>query len=200
MVPFITAWSSERAPGFAVVVRDGRIAYADETKRDRDGSGVLWTRKVFSPGVGVPQFKAVHPLRQRRAMERLLCQVCAKPCDKSAVWMLSQREYESAEGPWPAPVMTAHPPLCPGCVERATRLCPHLRNGYVILRPDRIAPAALTGVLYRPTPLGLTPTAATIAYDDPRTRWMRAVQLHVQLKDYTLVHPRDMNVTSPQKR
>ncbi|MCD0449022.1 hypothetical protein LO762_07435 [Actinocorallia sp. API 0066] len=187
VVPYITAWSSEETPPVAVVVRDGRIAYADERAEDRDGAGVLWTRIGFSPGVGVPQFKSVHFLRQRRAMRGLLCQVCGARCAKSALWMLSREEYEGADGPWPAPVMTAHPPVCPGCVERSARLCPHLRAGHVVLRPRRVSPAAISGVLYQPTRAGLVPSAATIAHNDFRTRWLRAAQLHVTLEDYDVV-------------
>ncbi|MCD0450461.1 hypothetical protein LO762_14865 [Actinocorallia sp. API 0066] len=102
--------------------------------------------------------------------------------------MLSREEYESEEGPWPAPVMTAHPPVCPGCVERSGRLCPHLRKGYVVLRSRRVAPAAISGMLYQPTRAGLRASAAaTIAHDDPRTRLLRAAQLHVELVDYEVV-------------
>ncbi|MDX6744133.1 hypothetical protein [Actinocorallia sp. A-T 12471] len=195
-MPYITAWSSETASLVTLVVRDGRLGYADETAGDRDSAGVLWTRIAFSPGVGVPQFANVHFLRQRRAMHGLLCQVCGTPCGKSALWMLSQKEYESAEGPWPAPVMTSHPPVCPGCVERSTRLCPHLRDGHVVLRPRRVSPAALSGMFYRPTPTGLVPKATTLAHDDPRVRWLRATQLHVLLEDYDLVRLGGMLVTT----
>ncbi|MCD0449581.1 hypothetical protein LO762_10310 [Actinocorallia sp. API 0066] len=195
-VPYITSWSSEEIPPVSMVIRDGRIAYADESVVDRDGAGVLWTRIGFSPGVGVPEFKSVHFLRHRRAMRRRLCQVCGTPCGKNALWMLSRKEYESAEGPWPAPVMTAHPPVCPGCVERSGRLCPHLRDGYVVLRPRRVAPAAISGMLYQPTPFGLMPGAAvTIVHDDPRIRLLRAAQLHVTLEDYDVVDPGGMVVT-----
>ncbi|MCD0452230.1 hypothetical protein LO762_23995 [Actinocorallia sp. API 0066] len=195
VVPYITAWSSEETSPVVVVVRGGRIAYADERAEDRDGSGVLWTRIGFSPGVGVPEFKSVHFFRQREAMRRLLCQVCGTPCGKSGLWMLSREEYESADGPWPAPVMTAHPPVCPGCVERSARLCPHLRRGYVVLRPRRVAPAGFSGMLYRPTRAGLAPSDATIAHNDPRTRWLRATQLHVQLEDYDVIGLGNMIIT-----
>lgn len=115
--------------------------------------------------------------------------------------MLSQEEYESAEGPWPAPVMTAHPPVCPGCVERSGRLCPHLRKGYVVLRPRRVAPAAISGVLYQPTSTGLKAGApTTIAHDDPRTRWLRAAQLHVTLEDYEVINLGNMLTTGSQAR
>ncbi|MCD0453467.1 hypothetical protein LO762_30425 [Actinocorallia sp. API 0066] len=196
VVPYITAWSSEEMLPVTFVLRDGRLAYADETVVDRDGAGVLWTRVGFSPGVGVPEFKSVHFLRHRRAMRGRLCQVCGTPCGRSALWMLSREEYESAEGPWPAPVMTAHPPVCPGCVERSGRLCPHLRDGYVVLRPRRVAPAAISGMLYGPTRAGLVPAAAvTIAHDDPRTRLLSAAQLHVTLEDYDVVSLDSMIVT-----
>ncbi|MDX6740662.1 hypothetical protein [Actinocorallia sp. A-T 12471] len=196
VVPYITVWSSEETLPVAVVVRGKGIGYVDERAGDRDAAGVLWTRVGFSPGVGVPQFANVHFLRQRRAMRGLLCQVCGRRCGRSALWMLSRKEYESAEGPWPAPVMTAHPPVCPGCVERSARLCPHLRDGHVVLRPRRVAPAAFSGMLYRPTPAGLVASATSVAHDDPRVRWLRAAQVHVTLEKYDVIGLGSMLITT----
>ncbi|WP_051108881.1 hypothetical protein [Actinomadura flavalba] len=188
-VPYITAWSSEDTSPSRVVVRGGRVAYSDESLYDRDAAGVLWARMGFSPGVGVPQFKSVHFLRQRRAMRRLLCQVCGQRAGDDAVWMLSVREYEGADGTWPAPITTTHPPLCPSCVERSVRLCPHLRGGHVVLRARKVAPVAVSGLVYRPTPAGLESTPMIVALDDPLVRWVRATQLHMLLDDYTLIQP-----------
>ncbi|POM27676.1 hypothetical protein BTM25_20940 [Actinomadura rubteroloni] len=190
VVPYITAWSSEVTPPYGLVIRNGRLAYVDESPYDRDQAGVLWARMRISPGVGRPQFKNVHYLRQRLAMRKLLCQVCGTPCGKDAVWMLSAQEYQNAEGPWPAPVLTAHPPLCPNCVERSARMCPHLKGGHVVLRASRFAPAAVSGMLYEATPAGLKQLErATIEYGDPWAPWMRASQVHMRLEEYTVLAP-----------
>ncbi|MFC0038637.1 hypothetical protein [Actinomadura rayongensis] len=190
VVPYVTAWSSEEAPPYNVVVRGGRIGYADETQYDRDSVGVLWARMGISPRVGRPQFKNVHYLRQRLAMRKLLCQVCGTRCGDDGVWVLSAQEYENGEGPWPAPVLTAQPPLCPGCVERSARLCPHLRGGHVVLRASRFRPAAVSGMLYEPTPVGLRAVGReTVALDSPWVRWLRATQLHMRLEEYTVLEP-----------
>ncbi|WP_240489834.1 hypothetical protein [Actinomadura atramentaria] len=149
---------------------------------------MLLARIGISPGVGRPKFKNVHHLRQRRAMRKLLCQVCRTPCGPDAVWMLSAQEYQNAEGPWPAPVLTAHPPLCPGCAAHSARLCPHLRDGHVLLRALRFKLAAVSGMLYEPGPGGLKAAEpATVEYGNPWTRWMRATQVHMRLEEYTVL-------------
>ncbi|WP_019629335.1 hypothetical protein [Actinomadura atramentaria] len=188
VVPFITAWSSEEAPPATIISGERGIAYADETVLDRDRHGVLWARNTSSPGVGRPLFKNVHHLRQRRAMRRLLCQVCGTPCGTDARWLLSAAEYR--EDPWPSPVLTSHPPVCPDCVDRSVRLCPHLRDGHVALTADRPRPAAVSGILYHPTILGPAPMRrATLTFDDPLLPWLRAAQLHMRLDDYRVLAP-----------
>ncbi|MFC0040424.1 hypothetical protein [Actinomadura rayongensis] len=185
LVPWITAWSSEEALPRQVVVRGRGIGYADETRADRDVDGVLWGRNITSPGQGTPLFKAVHPVRQRRAMREVLCQVCGAPCRRDAVWLLSADEY--AFGPWPAPIHTVQPPLCPECVAGPVRLCPHFRRGHVLVRARRFSLAGVGGMLYRRTPWG--PRAVertTVRYGDPEIRWMVAGQLITTLYEYTV--------------
>ncbi|WP_019631979.1 hypothetical protein [Actinomadura atramentaria] len=186
LVPYIASWSSERFLPCELVVRGGRLGYADETALDRDRHGVLWTRMSVSPGRGRPDFGRVHLLRQRRAMNRRLCQVCAAPCDESALWLLSTREYE--DDPWPAPISTGHPPVCPGCARRSVAACPHLRGGYVAVRARRAVIGGVFGTLYRPGRSTIEQDeAVAVEYDDPRTRWMRAAQILMRLDDYTVV-------------
>jgi hypothetical protein len=96
VVPYVTEWSEEQKPPFVVVERPGMgIAYADESLVDRDSNGVLWFRMASRPGIGRPVFGKVHPLRQRRAMRRLLCQVCAGPADRTddgVLWLMRDCE------------------------------------------------------------------------------------------------------------
>ncbi len=80
VVPFITAWSAERSVRPEVIALPGAgLAYRDEVPYDRDSDGNLWTRMTLRRGCGRPEFGRVHPGRQRRAMRRLLCQVCGGP-------------------------------------------------------------------------------------------------------------------------
>ena len=88
VVPYITQWTGERGPRPQVVMRRGRIAFADERPYDRDSDGVLWSRSPSQPGKGKPEFGKVHALRQRLAMERLLCQTPhgSKPSSCDGEW------------------------------------------------------------------------------------------------------------------
>ncbi|HEX5404314.1 MAG TPA: hypothetical protein VFX16_18650 [Pseudonocardiaceae bacterium] len=92
VVPYVGSWSGEELRPSVVVNRPGGgIGYADETLLDRDEWGVLWTRTAGRIGKGRPLFTKPHPVRQRRAMLRLLCQVCAQPADRSTdglLWLL----------------------------------------------------------------------------------------------------------------
>jgi len=80
IAPYITMWSAEQDLLCRLVERSGLgIGYADELPADRDAQGVLWRQTAAHHGLGRPEFGKVHPLRQRQAMERLLCQVCGVP-------------------------------------------------------------------------------------------------------------------------
>jgi len=127
-VPYITSWSEEQKLPAEIVMRSSMgigfgIAYADENSTDRDRDGILWTRRNLRHGHGRPQFGKIHSLRQRRAMRRLLCQVCAQPADRNedgVLWLLPDY-YQEAEG-WPENYDLAEPPICLACV-RSRRGC-----------------------------------------------------------------------------
>ncbi|WP_019632623.1 hypothetical protein [Actinomadura atramentaria] len=171
---------------YSLVVRRGRLGYADETPVDRDRDGILWMRMSVSPGQGRPVLGELHVLRQRRAMRKLLCQVCAVPCGEDAVWLQSAEEY--AVGPWPESIITAHPPLCLGCARRAVEVCPHLRDGHVAVRATRAVLHGVFGVLCVPGLGGaFIKDTATLAFGDSRLRWVQAGQLLMRLVDYRVV-------------
>src|SRR4051812_9793935 len=89
IVPYATSWSGEQHLPMPVIQHRGfGIGYADEIAADRDVCGVLWHRVESRPGAGRPQFGNVHSLRQRRAMRRLLCQVCGEPAERTSEGML----------------------------------------------------------------------------------------------------------------
>lgn len=192
LVPYITRWSAERGPGIRVVAKNGGIGYADERPYDRDTNGILWTRVPSMPGKGRPEFGKVHALRQRRAMEALLCQVCARPADRTGggvLWMLG----ESPVGPDGSgaefdELITAQPPLCPPCAVRSSHACPHLRRRCTILRARSFDLVGVRGVLYRPgQPAPVPRDAAGVGFDDPRIRWIRAGQCLMRLRGTSVV-------------
>ncbi|WP_264372748.1 MULTISPECIES: hypothetical protein [Streptomyces] len=195
VVPYIAQWSEEREERTVVVGRAGGIAYADEVLQDRDADGVLWSRIASRPGRGRPEFGKVHGLRQRRAMRRLLCQVCGGAADENAdgvLWLLGENpdnpENSDNQDNWLPGLETTHPPLCLPCAASAVRLCPHLARGYVALRVRDFRPAGVWGALYRPgfpLPVGAGP--AGVPYGDARLRWVRASQLVVRLDAFSVV-------------
>lgn len=85
-VPYIAAWSAEHLPQPLVVPTTDGIASKDMVDfggyaLGRDSAGVLWQRWALRQGEEKPGFNAMHGPRQKRAMRRLLCQVCGGPRD-----------------------------------------------------------------------------------------------------------------------
>lgn len=162
------------------------IAYERERPGDRDANGVLWMRHTRAPGVGTPEYRWVHPHRQRRAMRHLLCQVCGAPADRDErgiLWLLAQ-----AEKPWSGAEMTAQPPVCLRCAVPAGRACPHLRRHTLALRVRHAPIVGARGVLYQPWRDRLVRIGpADLSYRDPRIRWLHAYQLFRELHDGTIV-------------
>jgi hypothetical protein len=193
IVPYITSWSEEQDPHHELIERPGHgIAYRDETLADRDSNGVLWLRTTFRPGQGRPEFGEVHPLRQRRAMQRLLCQVCANPADKTedgVLWLL--RDHRDDWPSWPNEMGVTEPPICADCTHISIRLCPALRHGNMLIRAHSYPIAAVRGVLYRagraPVPLG----EEVVTLDDPKIRWIRAANLVRKLNKCSILRLTD---------
>ncbi|MPZ83173.1 MAG: hypothetical protein GEV28_23380 [Actinophytocola sp.] len=189
VTPYVTSWTGEQEPRSALVERAGRLAYPMDSLYDRDRNGVLWSRTPLRPGHGRPDFGRVHPLRQRRAMADLLCQVCAQPADRDedgVLWLLP--DFQDDWAGWPTRMAAVEPPVCLGCVRVSVRYCPALRKGAVAVRVRDSTVVGVYGALYRPGPLGPVPVGVdTVAYDDPRTRWVRAERLVRELGDSTIV-------------
>lgn len=190
VAPYVTSWSEEETVASRVVVRPGGgIAYADERVLDRDEHGVLWSRTPWSPGVGRPVFGRVHPVRQRRAMQRLLCQVCAGPADRDGggvLWLL--KDHREDWPGWPNQMGVTEPPVCRACVRLSVRVCPALRRGAVTVRAGSFPVAGVNGVLHQmrnrvPVAVG----QAMVTFDDPLVRWVRAAHLVRWLDDCTVV-------------
>jgi hypothetical protein len=200
LVPYIVTWSTEQTATPQVITNRRGISYTDETFADRDSHGVLWTRCPSRPGHGRPLFGQVHPLRQRRAMRRLLCQVCGRPADHNTdgtLWILKDHRHDWPH--WPNQMAVTEPPICQPCAHTSARHCPALRKVHVTIRVKTSTVAGVLGIHYRPgSPLlAPQPTDDTITYDDPAIRWVRATQLVRELHDSTLVDLENSPGTSP---
>ncbi|WP_175607687.1 hypothetical protein [Peterkaempfera bronchialis] len=188
---YITRWSGEReAPMPMVWRRRGRgIGYADERLYDRDEHGVLWTRTRSEPGKGQPEFGKVHALRHRMAMGGLLCQICAGPADCNAEGVLWLIDADSDDPSlWRGDERTAHPPVCMPCARRSTEACPHLRRAYTAVRVSTFTLWGVRGLLHRPGPTVPEPVdIALLRFGDPRLPWLRASQLVMHLREFTVI-------------
>ena len=109
-----------------------RLGYADEDPRDRDLRGVLWARCSFGPvddreqPTGRPQWRLMHPLRQRGCMQTMRCQVCAGPARTPLGWIFLVGP--DTVDPSAEPILTNQPPVCPEHARTAAELCPHLTS------------------------------------------------------------------------
>ncbi|TDP93825.1 hypothetical protein [Labedaea rhizosphaerae] len=189
-VPYVARWSAEEVlPAPLVETRQG-IAYADESSVDRDGHRLLWTRVSSCPGVGEPLYRQMHPLRQRRAMRRLLCQVCARPADHNedgTLWLISDQPHRWPG--WPRRAQMTQPPLCLRCARISVRACPSFNRDHLAIRAHSFVSGAWGGLYATgwPNRHPLLTGAHTVQFDDPRIQWLQADQLTRELTDCTYV-------------
>lgn len=122
-------------------------------------------------------------------MADLLCQVCGKPADRDedgVLWLLP--DYRDDWPGWPTRMAAVEPPICLACVRPSVRLCPALRKGAVTVRVRNSTIVGVYGALYRPGPLGPVPIGIeTVAYHDPRARWVQAERLVRELGETRIV-------------
>ncbi|MFE7609858.1 hypothetical protein [Streptomyces celluloflavus] len=192
-VPYITAWSEERVAVRTLTVRgDGAgLCYRDETPADRDAQGVLWSRLIEAPGCGKPNFRSVHPVRQRRAVLEGLCQVCGGPVSRtSRGWLFLLPRSGSAEpsAGWPEGAHCTKPPVCVPCAATAVRYCPHLSEP-VAVRVRKPRPRGVFGGFHAPGATGRLASSddGYLPYGHQHTSWFLASQLVVELRRCTVV-------------
>lgn len=187
-VPYIAKWSSETYDDTPVLQTRRGIAYPNESVFDRDRHGVLWVRMRTSLGHGEPNYRLMHTVRQRRAMLRLLCQVCAQPADQNeqgTLWLLADCRDDWPG--WPNRMANFQPPLCLRCARMSIRFCPALQPTFVAVRAHSTI-AAVSGVFYRPGhPFPEAVDTLTVPFEDPTVRWILAAHLIRELHDCTLV-------------
>jgi hypothetical protein len=187
-VPYAVPWTGETFNARTLTVRADRtgLCYRDEKPADRDQHGVLWARRRHAPGDGRPKFGKMHPVRQRRAMRALLCQVCGSPASRtSRGWLFVMLRPDSSETDQVEGSLCTKPPICELCAQLALRHCPELTDPVAVrVRKPRIwgvlgdqyaAAGSGGGITHIPTDGYLPYGQATAA------RWFVASQLVLEL-------------------
>jgi hypothetical protein len=188
--PYIAMWSEEYQSLAGVLGwRGSGLGYLDETMCDRDRGGALWLRALSAQGRGEPWFGQVHPYRQRRAVRKLLCNVCGKPADENSdgtLWLIQDNGHDWPD--WPEGMGVTEPPVCLPCVKLASRLCPALRGRAIAIRARESPIAGVCGDLYRIEKSSLRRAGREVApYGSPLIPWIVADQQVRELRDCTVI-------------
>ncbi|MGC0407705.1 hypothetical protein RKD31_000948 [Streptomyces sp. SAI-163] len=208
VVPYITARTGEQADSL-LNLRMGRgpggrprLGYVDEDPRDRDLRGVLWARysmslDAFGNPCGTPQWRLVHPHRQRVTMSLLRCQVCVVQLRRKDGILFLDTAGDQAD--YDGPVKTAQPPVCLEHARVAADRCPRLRSkGHVALLATRFPMYGVIGHAYQYGGNGLQALSnvdSPIPYSHPQIGMFLASQLVRELRDYTIVNLDDLAPT-----
>jgi hypothetical protein len=179
-----------------------RLAYHSETPDERGPRGELWARcgqslNASGQPTGKPQWRMVHPTRQRQAMEQLRCQIRMCPPETNRGYLfLAGAEEDTGRRPGD-PVRTAQPPVCLKHARTSIELCPHLRKGHVALVARATSIWGVIGTRYRLGATGLEPLPgnddeAPVPYGHPQMGWVLASQLLRELTDYEVVSLDDL--------
>jgi hypothetical protein len=189
-VPAITARAGEEPQPQPLMRQRSRLGFTDEVWSDRHYE-VLWMR-MPSLARREPQFEVVHGLRQRRAMTRMLCQVCDGPTPaavgKPALFLLGAdggRPIRDGEE-------TASPPVHAACARTAVEYCRPLGRGWSAALVERTPVWGVAGTVYDPRTLSAVPAPEgrrlhRLPFTDARIRWVLASRLMVTLEGVTPV-------------
>jgi len=198
-VPWVTPWSHEQTlpVRFARQVNEDaeeRLAYANEHPADRH-SGVLWVRMSLARGRGRPDFAGLHPLRQRAAMEHMLCQVCGTTtvstrADERHLFVFADRGNRS---PVQEGETVTVPPVHESCALQSVERCPHLRRGWTGALVGWTPSWGVAGAVVHPDTLDLISDPGDlveVSYEDEkRLRWIYASRAVISLHE---VEPIDL--------
>lgn len=193
-VPYIAAWTNEHLPQPKVITAANGIAFEDALganghAQGSDPDGVLWQRWSLRQGDGTPEFNIVHAPRQRRAMRKMLCQVCGGPSDENEQGRLFLLEDERDSEGWPEEEITTHPPLCLACAPVAARMCPHLQGKVVAVRARQVIVDGVYGQTYVRTkgPIPVLGERKVVLTHNWQARWIVGAQQAASLMDVTVV-------------
>lgn len=167
IVPWATRLDGELPPALprGATWRMGRLPYS---KRDililrvpgwhRDHLGFLWQSETPAASPR-PMFSAVSVVRQRRAMDEGLCQVCgggAAGRDRRFTF-LAQPSYVDRDSDR---VVLNQAPVCRRCLPIARGQCPHLRDragrDWLLVSVGRYYACAVMGDVHDPATGGIT--------------------------------------------
>ncbi|GAA0642837.1 hypothetical protein GCM10009548_04160 [Streptomyces malaysiensis subsp. malaysiensis] len=199
-MPYIAAWTGENAPPAVITTRHGRggmgIGYAGEYGIADRRRGALWIRVPVRHGAGAPLLGRVHALRQRLAMNHMLCQFCGRPTDDRPDGRHLFLLHATSGKPVADGERTATPPVCDGCaLEVLSR--PSVRRECVAVLVEHAAAWGVAGVVHAPETLRPVPGEhgepfTFVAYDDPRLPWTLACREVVALHGCTAVDLGDL--------
>lgn len=171
-----------------------RLYYADEDPQDRDSRGVLWARCSFGAvddlrvPVGRPQWRMMHPLRQRGTMQTLRCQVCAEPARTPLGFIfLAGPDTVDPEDPM---ILTNQPPVCARHARPAAELCPHLTPDPMVFLAQSAPLYGVNGVGYGYRDQGVQVVArpdGPIPYGHPLLPTVLASQMVRRLSSFRLM-------------
>jgi len=199
LVPFVVQREGEEAaPDNLLLTTLGpgryRLRYADEDPRDRDLRGVLWARCSFDAvddlgvPVGRPQWRMMHPLRQRGTMQALRCQVCTDPA-RTPLGYIFLAGPDAVDPSQPV-ILTNQPPVCARHARPAADLCPHLTRNPMVLLAQSAPLYGVNGVGYGYGEQGLQVVArpkGPIPYSHALLPTVLASQLVRRLSSFRLV-------------
>ncbi|MFI0188467.1 hypothetical protein ACH4PW_13035 [Streptomyces sp. NPDC017082] len=198
-VPFITAWTKEAVPPQPLAVIHGRggsgLGFRDEEAHIDRHYGVPWVRMPAVRG-GRSDFAAVHALRQRQAMSRLLCQICGGPTvgtrpDERTLFLTG-----AAGGrPITPGEQTTAPPVHAVCARLAVQKCPPLRDhGWAAALVGYAPTWGVAGQIHHPRTLeALGGDVSQVPFTDERgIRWVLATRLVITLEEVTPVTDLDV--------
>ncbi|MGW0776732.1 hypothetical protein ACWD01_24430 [Streptomyces sp. NPDC002835] len=203
LVPYITSREGEDGELLAALrasfADDGRVrlGYWDETPDDRGPRGELWGRCSQNIGrdrlpQGRPQWRMVHPARQRETMMKLLCQVCVSPTRVRGAHLFLDTGPRLEPG---RRLLTAHPPLCLEHAAAAVEQCPNLRKNHTALLVHRAPLYGVIGTPYQWSASGLQALPGDdqpLTYTSPLLPWFLASQLVREIREHTVVDLRDL--------
>lgn len=189
-VPAITARAGEQPRLQPLMRQRTGLGFTDEVWSDRQYEA-LWMR-MPSLAHGEPQFEFVHGLRQRRAMNRMLCQVCDGPTPASvggpALFLLGAdggRPIRDGEE-------TASPPVHAACARTTLEYCRPLSRGWSAAMVERTPVWGVAGTLYDPRTMTAVPAPGgrrlhRLPFTDTRIPWVLASRLMITLEGVTPV-------------
>ncbi|MFJ4800137.1 hypothetical protein [Streptomyces murinus] len=197
-VPAVVMWSDQTI--HTPPLRLGPSGVYHHGVENRDADGLLWPQ-VLGPETGEPLYAVMDPIKQRRAMDELLCQVGMGPAHRTehgVLWVLP-RPAGTAEDPawdWEGGVRTTEPPVCLAHALVSVRKCSALiEKGFEAFYVREAELVAVQGTYYPPPSSRARPFEKTSRLDAPDARLMVADHLVRRLRMATPVDLTDRDVT-----